>query len=103
VSSGFRTLAALVPAAVALALSLPPAVASADVTVANRNDSGPGSLRQAIADVAPGDVVHVPAGTPVPAGAIAHRPLGRYRLAVTPRANRLTGRTTTAAFRLVGR
>jgi hypothetical protein len=59
----FHTLAAALPAAAALLLSAHPAAASADVTVTNQNDSGPGSLRQAIADAAPGDRVVVPAGT----------------------------------------
>jgi hypothetical protein len=46
--------------ATALALAAP---ASAAITVANTNDSGPGSLRQAIADAAPGETIVVPAGT----------------------------------------
>jgi hypothetical protein len=58
----FRTRAALLPVAAVLSLSLHARVASADVTVTNQNDSGPGSLRQAIADAAPGDLVHVPGG-----------------------------------------
>jgi len=33
------------------------------VPVTNQNDSGPGSLRQAIADAVPGDTVSVPSGT----------------------------------------
>jgi hypothetical protein len=35
----------------------------ADIAVTNQNDSGPGSLRQAIADADPGAIVIVPAGT----------------------------------------
>jgi hypothetical protein len=37
--------------------------ASAAVTVGNTNDSGPGSLRQAIADAPPGEAINLPAGT----------------------------------------
>ncbi len=37
--------------------------AQAAITVANTADSGPGSLRQAIADAPPGEVILVPAGT----------------------------------------
>ncbi len=40
-----------------------PATASATITVANTNDSGAGSLRQAITDAAPGETILVPAGT----------------------------------------
>ena len=58
-----RILAALLSVAAVLSVSLPPAVASGAVAVTNHNDSGPGSLRQAIADAAPGDLVQVPAGT----------------------------------------
>jgi hypothetical protein len=36
---------------------------AADVAVTNQNDSGPGSLRQAIANADPGQIVIVPAGT----------------------------------------
>jgi hypothetical protein len=40
------------------------APAGADtIAVTNLNDAGPGSLRQAIADAAPGDTITVPAGT----------------------------------------
>jgi Ca2+-binding RTX toxin-like protein len=46
----------------ALAL-LPAGIARATITVANSNDSGPGSLRQAIADAAPGETIVVPAST----------------------------------------
>lgn len=43
---------------------LAPAVAAANtITVANTNDHGPGSLRQAIIDVTPGGTILVPAGT----------------------------------------
>jgi len=48
----------------ALALCLiPAAAAQATITVANSNDSGPGSLRQAIADAAPGETIVVPPDT----------------------------------------
>jgi hypothetical protein len=39
-----------------------PAAAQAAPTVSNTNDSGAGSLRQAIAEAAPGDTITVPAG-----------------------------------------
>jgi hypothetical protein len=40
-------------------LALPGAtVRAADITVTNNNDSGPGSLRQAILDASPGDFIH---------------------------------------------
>jgi len=53
--------ALLVAAAVAL---LGTGLAFANtVTVTNTNDSGPGSLRQAIADAGPGDTIVVPTGT----------------------------------------
>ncbi len=43
---------------------LAPGIASAGmITVANTNDSGPGSLRQAIADATAGDTIVVPSGT----------------------------------------
>lgn len=38
-------------------LFIPPAAQSATITVTNLNDSGAGSLRQALADAAPGDVI----------------------------------------------
>ena len=37
--------------------------ARAAITVANQNDSGPGSLRQAVAEAPPGETIVVPAGT----------------------------------------
>jgi hypothetical protein len=37
--------------------------AQAAITVANQNDSGPGSLRQAVAEAPPGETINVPAGT----------------------------------------
>ena len=37
--------------------------AQAAINVANTNDSGPGSLRQAISDAPPGETITVPAGT----------------------------------------
>ncbi len=45
------------------ALLLPATSAQAAITVTNTADSGPGSLRQAIADAPPGDTIVVPAGT----------------------------------------
>jgi len=49
-------------AALAAALLSAPASAGA-ATVANANDAGPGSLRQAIIDAAPGETIVIPAGT----------------------------------------
>lgn len=46
----------------ALTLATLPATASAAPPVTNTNDSGAGSLRQAIADAAPGETVSVPPG-----------------------------------------
>ncbi|MGZ6266717.1 MAG: hypothetical protein ACXWN4_07415, partial [Candidatus Limnocylindrales bacterium] len=40
-----------------------PAMARAAITVANTNDSGPGSLRQAIAEAPSGETIIVPSGT----------------------------------------
>src|SRR6476469_1325512 len=40
-----------------------PAAARASITVANQNDSGPGSLRQAVSDAPPGETIVLPAGT----------------------------------------
>jgi hypothetical protein len=37
--------------------------AGAEIVVANGNDAGPGSLRQAIADATPGETIALPAGT----------------------------------------
>src|SRR5829696_8336928 len=37
--------------------------AGAAITVANQNDSGPGSLRQAVADAPAGETIVLPAGT----------------------------------------
>jgi hypothetical protein len=48
-------------ATLAIALLVPVAYAGA-ATVTNTNDSGPGSLRQAISDAAPGETINVPAG-----------------------------------------
>jgi uncharacterized repeat protein (TIGR01451 family) len=45
------------------ALIAPGSAAATTITVQNTNDSGGGSLRQAIADANPGDVILVPAGT----------------------------------------
>jgi hypothetical protein len=44
-------------------LLLAPAAARATVTVANTNDSGPGSLREAVATAPGGELIIVPAGT----------------------------------------
>src|SRR4051794_5588799 len=50
--------------ATAAALLLVPAgTAEATITVANNNDAGSGSLRQAISDAAPGETILVPANT----------------------------------------
>ena len=49
-------------AGVALAVA-PISTAGATITVANTNDSGAGSLRQAIAGASPGETIVVPAGT----------------------------------------
>jgi hypothetical protein len=50
--------------ALAMALCLiPAATAQATITVANNNDAGPGSLRQAIADATPGETIVLPANT----------------------------------------
>jgi hypothetical protein len=54
----------LVVIALVTAATLGTAVAaSAAITVENTNDSGAGSLRQAVADAAPGETIDVPAGT----------------------------------------
>jgi hypothetical protein len=45
-----------------LAAAVHPGAATAAITVSNTNDSGPGSLRQAIADAAPAESIVVPAG-----------------------------------------
>ena len=49
-------------AAAVLALASPGASRAA-ITVTNNNDEGPGSLRQAILDAAPGETITLPAGT----------------------------------------
>ena len=97
----------------------------------NTNDSGPGSLRQAIVDAGPGEGIAVPAGTYTlttgeltiaksltitgshndTPGAdhflLAARQIARklapgpYRLQATPRANGLAGHTLTATLRIV--
>src|SRR4029079_12698030 len=54
-----RLLLAVLPAL----LLLSPGTARAAITVANNNDSGTGSLRQAIIDAAPGETIVVPANT----------------------------------------
>jgi hypothetical protein len=59
-STSCRTRAALVGLAL---FAFPVASAGASITVANTNDAGAGSLRQAVADAAPGETVVVPAGT----------------------------------------
>lgn len=48
--------------ALAATLLLAPAGAQA-ATVANTNDAGAGSLRQAILDAAPGETIAIPTGT----------------------------------------
>src|SRR5215218_6265742 len=47
---------------VLVALAAPPSAPAAP-TVSNTGDSGPGSLRQALADAVTGDTIDVPAGT----------------------------------------
>lgn len=49
--------------AVALCAIALGATGAGAATVANANDSGPGSLRQAVIDAAPGETISVPAGT----------------------------------------
>ncbi len=56
-----RTIGAVAAATAALLGSA--ATAQAAITVANTNDSGAGSLRQAIAEAPPGETIVVPAGT----------------------------------------
>ena len=48
---------------VALALALPGGASAATINVTNNHDSGPGSLRQAIANAGPGETILVPANT----------------------------------------
>ena len=45
-------------AGLALGMSPPPVAHAATITVTNTNDSGPGSLRQAIADANSGDTIN---------------------------------------------
>jgi hypothetical protein len=56
------SLRVLIATAAALLL-VPVGTAEATITVANNNDSGSGSLRQAISDAAPGETIVVPANT----------------------------------------
>ncbi len=63
-----RRAAAVLASAALLALALPVGARGA-ITVANTNDEGPGSLRQAIADAPPGETISVPAGDYVLSGA----------------------------------
>src|SRR5215469_2060442 len=51
-----------VPLAALIAL-IPAGTAGAAITVSNANDSGAGSIRQAITDAPPGETIVVPAGT----------------------------------------
>lgn len=55
-----KFLSVLVSSVCALALATSSAGAA---TVVNTNDSGPGSLRQAVIDAVPGETINVPAGT----------------------------------------
>src|ERR1700690_175308 len=55
-----RPLIAALTLAIGLLFS---ANAQAAITVANQNDSGPGSLRQAIAEAPAGETIILPAGT----------------------------------------
>ena len=66
-----RRLMVVSVAAAALLLGLS-ASAQAAITVANQNDSGPGSLREAIANASPGGLVSVPAGTYTLTGEALH-------------------------------
>jgi hypothetical protein len=50
-------------AVLGIALLGPAGSAQAALTVANTNDSGPGSLRQAVAEAGPGETINLPAGT----------------------------------------
>src|SRR4051794_1561562 len=54
------TLSLVLAAILALAVS---GTAEAALTVANTNDSGPGSLRQTVAEAGSGETVNLPAGT----------------------------------------
>ena len=54
---------ALALAASALVILASAGTATAALTVANQNDSGPGSLRQTVAEAGPGETINVPAGT----------------------------------------
>src|SRR3954447_3072571 len=58
-----RTKIALSLALITLFAALAAGSAQAAPTVSNTNDSGPGSLRQAVIDAAPGETIVVPAGT----------------------------------------
>jgi hypothetical protein len=58
-----RARAAILVSAVIGALLLAAAPASASITVANQNDAGAGSLRQAIAEAPAGETIVLPAGT----------------------------------------
>jgi hypothetical protein len=58
---GSRWALALATAAIFALTAAAPAQGA--ITVANQNDSGPGSLRQAIAEAPPGETINVPAGT----------------------------------------
>jgi hypothetical protein len=62
-----RRLAGILLAIALLGLALS-ATAGAAITVANQNDSGPGSLREAVATSTPGETIMVPAGTYTLAG-----------------------------------
>jgi hypothetical protein len=63
--SNLRLRAAVLAAAAAASaiLLLAPITRASTITVSNTNDSGPGSLRQAIADASGADTIVVPAGT----------------------------------------
>jgi hypothetical protein len=57
-----RSVRILLATITALAI-MPVGTAGATITVANTNDLGPGSLRQAIVEASPGETIIVPAGT----------------------------------------
>jgi hypothetical protein len=56
-------LAVAVTAVIGASLLVSAGPAQAALTVANTNDSGPGSLRQTVAEAGPGETINLPAGT----------------------------------------
>jgi hypothetical protein len=57
-SGNIRQIVGVVIAGVLLILALSGTAEAATITVSNLNDSGTGSLRQAIADATPGDSIN---------------------------------------------